>query len=78
MSKEKLAVDFKLARFTRLLAGPAEMTKSKGNTSVMAVAVLASPVAPMATAQTVTSTAKEAAANKTVGARVEQRRPAGT
>ncbi len=77
MSREKLADDFKLARFTRLLAGPAEMTKSKGNTSGMAVAVLASPVAPMATAQIV-PTAKAAAGNKTVGARVGRRRPAGT
>jgi hypothetical protein len=34
MSRERLVVDFKLARFTRLLAGPAEMTKgSKGETA---------------------------------------------
>ncbi len=34
MSKEKLVVDFKLARFTWLLAGPVEMTKNKGEASV--------------------------------------------
>jgi hypothetical protein len=36
MSKEKKVVDFKLARFTRLLAGPVEMLKSKGEAAAMA------------------------------------------
>jgi hypothetical protein len=50
MSKEKLIVDFKLTRFTRLLAGPVEMTENKGE------AVTPGEAATQAAAQVVTMT----------------------
>jgi hypothetical protein len=70
MSRERLVVDFKLARFTRLLARPAEMTKGgKGETAVVETAkVMDEAAAPQVAATTVTM-----AATTTKGKNVEDR-----
>ena len=65
MSKGKAAIDFKLARFTRLLTGPAEMTKgSKGDAAATTTAA-DSGEAPQATATTATAAASSAPGGKT-------------
>ncbi len=46
-----LVIDFKLSRFTRLLAGSAEMTKSKGDATLTVAATPVNAVATPATAQ---------------------------
>ena len=57
MSKEKSVIDFKLARFTRLITGPAEMTKGSKGDAAAATTATEGAGATQASATTATATA---------------------